>query len=245
MAKVGFLGTGAIAAAMVRGLTGQGHQIFVSERGAIKAAELAESYSDVRILPNPDVVAQSEIVIACLMADTARETLSSLPFRADQTVLSVMADITLAELSHLCTPATDLAIFIPLPFVADGGCPLPVTPTNRALDALFGKKNIIIPCRDEKALNAHFAACSLASVAFAQMQETALWLAQHTEDSEGAEAYVTALLGGYIPNIETLSSAIEDLNTEGGFNQTLRLHMDPARSLLKVGLDSFAERLGL
>ena len=30
MACVGFLGTGKIAAAMVRGITGQGHEIYVS-----------------------------------------------------------------------------------------------------------------------------------------------------------------------------------------------------------------------
>ncbi|MEM7438012.1 MAG: NAD(P)-binding domain-containing protein [Pseudomonadota bacterium] len=245
MAKVGFLGTGAIAAAMVKGLSGQGHQILVSERSHNTATELSDAFEEVSVAPNDAVVANSDILILCLMADTARAVLPNLPFRADQSVLSVMADVPLADLADLCAPATNFAIFIPLPFIATGSCPLPVTPESLVLEELFGSKNIIIPCRDEKALNAHFAACSLASVTFAQMQETASWLAQHTGDANGAEAYIKALLGGYIPQIETLASAIADLNTEGGFNQTLRLHMDPARGQLKDGLDQFAPRLGL
>lgn len=245
MAEIGFIGTGAIAAALVEGLAGQGHRIRVSERNANTAGRLANGFAEVTVHPNAEVVAQSDTLILCLMAKTARAVLPALPFRADQTVLSVMADVPLADLSDLIAPATEPAIFIPLPFVARGGCPLPVTPESPALRALLGARNTIIPCRDESALNAHFAACALASVTFAQMQETARWLARHTGDGAAAEAYVRALLGGYIPAIGSLGEALDDLDTEGGFNQTLRRRMDAAAQDLRAGLEAFEPRLKL
>lgn len=245
MADLGFLGTGAIAAAMVQALAGQGHRIWVSERNADTAASLAARFDEVSVVPNAEVVARADTLILCLMAETARAVLPGLPFRADQTVLSVMADLSRAGLAPLIAPAKDPAIFIPLPFVAQGGCPLPVTPDSAAVRALFGDRNTVIPCRDETALNAHFAACALASVTFAQMQETADWLAGHTGDPSGAEAYVTALLGGYVPCIASLADALAELDTDGGFNQTLRRDMDPARSALRQALERFEPRLGL
>ncbi|MGR3696939.1 MAG: NAD(P)-binding domain-containing protein, partial [Roseovarius sp.] len=39
--RLGFLGTGTIAEAVVRGLAPDGHQITVSERSAVRAARLA------------------------------------------------------------------------------------------------------------------------------------------------------------------------------------------------------------
>lgn len=245
MAHIGFIGTGAIAQALVEALAGQGHRLFITQRSESISARLADRFDDVHVLPAEEVVAQASIVIPCLMADVARDVLPGLPFRADQVILSVMADVPLADLRTLCAPAASCAIFIPLPFVAQGGCPLPVTPDSPALRTLLGARNTVIPCRDEAALNAHFAACALASVTFAQMQTTAQWLAGHTGDAEGAEAYVKALLGGYIPCIDTLDAALADLSTEGGFNATLRAHMAAANAALREGLEAFEARLGL
>ena len=47
--RVGFLGTGEITAAMVRGLKGQGHRILVSPRNAAMAATLAAEVPEVAI----------------------------------------------------------------------------------------------------------------------------------------------------------------------------------------------------
>ena len=134
--RVGFLGTGAIAAAMVRGLAGQGHLILVSPRNASTAATLAAELPEVAIAPNDALVAGSDVVFLCLLARTAEEVLPGLPFRPDQTVISVMVDAPLANLRRLCAPAREIAITIPLPPIAGGGCPLPVYPASPALDAI-------------------------------------------------------------------------------------------------------------
>lgn len=85
--RVGFLGTGEITAAMVRGLQGQGHRILVSPRNAERAAALAAEFREVSVAPNDQVVAGSDVVFLCLLARVAGEVLPGLPFRAGQTII--------------------------------------------------------------------------------------------------------------------------------------------------------------
>ena len=115
MTRVGFIGTGEIAAHMVAGLAGQGHELLVSPRSADVAERLAKDHAEVRIAPNAEIAARADVIFLCLMADTARDVLPGLAFRADQSIISVMADVGLDELARLCAPATDIALTIPLP----------------------------------------------------------------------------------------------------------------------------------
>lgn len=246
--RVGFLGTGEITAAMVRGLKGQGHQILVSPRNAATAATLAAQVPGVAIAPNEQLVAQSDVVFLCLLARVAQEVLPTLPFRPGQTVISVMVDAPLATLRQLCAPATDIAITIPLPPITTGGCPLPVYPASPALDALFGARNLILPQPSEAALNAHLGASALCSPILDQLLTATEWLTDHTGNPAAAEAYIAAMIRGYLPERAAagdLAEALKKLSTEGGLNATLRAAMAPAKETLHHGLTAFHTRLGL
>lgn len=248
MARIGFIGTGEIAALMVQGLAGQGHQITVSERNAQVAARLAATVDGVTIAPNTDVVAGSDIVILCLLARVADAALAGLPFRKGQAVISVMVDVGLERLRALCAPATDIAITIPLPPIATGGCPLPVYPASPALEALYGAKNRVFPVRDEVALNAHFGATAFCAPFLEQVLTTAAWLAEFTGDTDQSQAYIRDVLRGYLPADGAaghMGAALHSLSTEGGLNATLRAGMTGANADLRAGLDGFRARLGL
>ncbi|WP_294621514.1 NAD(P)-binding domain-containing protein [uncultured Roseovarius sp.] len=248
--KIGFLGTGGIAAPMVEALSGKGHHILVSERSAEVSARLAAQFAEVEIAPNDRVVAASEVVIACLMADVARAVLPDLPFREGQKLISVMVDVSVNSLRELAAPVTDISVTIPMPFIGQGGCPLPVYPDTGSVAALFGAENIVLPVTSEAALNAHFAASALSSVVLAEMVTTADWLADITGDAAKAEAYVAALIAGYFKNMRfdgsgEVKALLDALSTEGGLNATLRDRMAGARKELTEGLDAFRPRLGL
>ncbi len=248
MARVGFIGTGEIASLMVQGLAGQGHEIVVSDRNPQVAARLKATVPGLRVAPNAEVVEGADIVILCLLARVADEALTGLPFRAGQSVISVMVDVGLAKLQKLCAPATDIAITIPLPPIAVGGCPLPVYPASRVLEQLFGAKNRVFTVRDEVALNAHFGATALCSPFLEQVLTTAAWLTEFTADADQSQAYVRDVLRGYLPEDGEkghLGAALQSLSTEGGLNATLRAAMTVANTELRAGLDGFRGRLGL
>lgn len=249
--RVGFLGTGEIATAMVRGLAGRGHQIVVSARNAEKAAQLAAEVPQVTVAENADVVAQSDTVFLCLMAETARQVLPDLPFRADQAIVSAMADVSLAELQTLCAPATEIAITIPLAAIAQGGSMLPVTPSSPALQALFGKTDTILPVASEHALNAHFAGTALCAPLLALMQSGSRWLAAETGDAKGAEQYVAGIFAAFLRDVASgkadFDTLLQSLATEGGLNAHMKSHMAKAGApeALVQGLDALKPRLGL
>jgi pyrroline-5-carboxylate reductase len=248
MARIGFIGTGEITAAMVRGLQGQGHKILVSPRNANMAATLAAEVAEVSIAPNDQVVAGSDVVFLCLMAKVAETVLTGLPFRAGQTVISVMVDAPLAKLRAWCAPATDISITIPLPPIAQGGCPLPVYPASPALEALFGARNLVIPLQSETAINAHLAASAICSPMLDQLLTAGQWLAGFTGDRDAAEAYVSTMIRCYLPARPAsgeLADALQKLSTEGGLNATLRAHMSSAKTMMTEGLDGFRTRVGL
>jgi pyrroline-5-carboxylate reductase len=250
MARIGFLGTGEIATAMVRGLADRGHVITVSARNADMAGALAAAHADVTVAGNAQVVGQSDVVIACLMASVAREVLPGLPWRAGQAVISVMVDVPLADLTRFCAPAQDIALTIPMPFIAAGGCPLPVFPDSPALHDLFGAGNLIIPVGSEVALNAHFAASALSAPVLRLLREGTDWLARETGDPAGAEAYVSALFAGYMHPDRSgkhFDSLLASLATPGGLNATLRARLEQigAPDTLRAAMDELRPRLGL
>lgn len=248
MARLGFIGTGEITAAMVRGLAGQGHRILVSPRNATVAAALAAEFGEVAVAPNDQVVAGSDVVFLCLLARVAEEVLPGLPFRRDQSIISVMVDAPLAKLRQLCAPVSDIAITIPLPPIAKGGCPLPVYPASPVVEALFGQRNPVIPLRSEAALSAHLGASALCSPILDQLLAAADWLAGFTGDRNGAETYISAMIRAYLPAEPApgeLAGALAKLSTEGGLNATLRAAMEPAKADLRRGLDGFRGRLQL
>ena len=252
MARIGFLGTGEIASAMVNTIAADGHAILVSERNEQVSADLERRFAGVTRAANQTVVGDSDIVVVCLLADVARDVLPTLPFRADQTVISVMAGMQVAEVEQLCAPARDLCVAIPLPPMPAGGAPMAVFPQNPTLTAVFGPHATIHPCDGEVALNAHFAATGLLLPLLDQIDVTARWLAAFTGDRGAAEAYLAGLLGGYCTLLSEnanldLATLRGGLSTEGGLNQTLSevLADSGTHAALEAGLDGFRKRLGL
>ena len=127
MAIICFIGTGEIASAMVNGITNQGHKIYVSKRGVKYASKLA-LLNDVQITNNQELIDKSDIIILCLLKNTAEKVLPKLNFKKDKKIISVMVDVSFYDLTTLCNPSQEIEITIPLPFIAGGNCPLPCYP---------------------------------------------------------------------------------------------------------------------
>lgn len=248
---IGFIGTGRITRRLVAGAAGRGHALILTRRNEAISAELAAAHEEVEVVESAHEVAERcDTVFLCLPVDVARETLPAVPFRAGQSVISVMVGFTLEELRAVAAPAGDVAITVPMPSIAHGGCPLPVYPDAGALEAIYGDRNPVIPLADEAALQQFFAITGTVLPVLQELRTMSDWLAEQTGDPATAERYVTALYSGYLARLGTdadmsLDAAIDDLSIEGGLNATLRERLKTSGHYddLHAGLDALLARL--
>lgn len=252
--RIGFLGTGRIAEAMVDALAGGAHALTVSRRSEAVSARIRERHPAVRLVDdNQTLVAENDVIFVCLLARTAWEVLPTLSFQADQRVISVMADAPVARLREAVAPAAEVCSTIPMPFIATAPCPLPVCPGASAplLEAIFGERGLVIPVADEAAMTPHWAVAGTAAGVFDTLDTIARWLAAQTGDGVGAERYVAGLLGGYLGSLPKDGSgrfeeAIDHLSTPGGLNHQFMTHLRDryVPETVREGLDTLRERLG-
>jgi pyrroline-5-carboxylate reductase len=251
MSRIGFIGTGHIAAPMVRFLSQRGHAIAVSARNRDVAAQLKASHG-VTVAPNQGVLDRSDVVFLCLRPHLAVDVLENLTFRADHKIISVMAGISMDQLSTLCAPASDICMTIPLGFLEQGGCPLPVFPQSPLLERLFAPENPVIATASEFALNQHFAVCVMLPGLLDLMETGAQWLGEKTGDAGGAAQYTTELVKGFLSalppsSVAQLSSERDALATEG----SLSLHMvqtlrdGNCHHVLRAAMDDIGAKLEL
>ncbi len=226
MKRIGFIGTGHIAAPMARALARAGHSVTVSERNAETAGALARADLGIAVRPNQQVLDASEVVFLCLRPTIWEDVAASLTWSPAQKIVSVMAGVGLDALRAVCAPVTEISSTIPYGFIEDGGCPLPVAGNPEAMQTLFGVQNPVMPVAHESQLIHYFAASSLMSGVLGLLEVTSGWLGRHTGDSAAAELYTSSLAGGFLwhgsfQETGALARAKWDLATPGTLNRQM------------------------
>lgn len=105
--RAGIIGTGHLAGFLVEGCnrTGAPYRFVVSPRSAAKAAELRHRFGVEIASSNQDVIDRSDLVLVCVRPKDAKAVLEPLTFRSGQTVLSLMAAVTYADMQAWAAPA--------------------------------------------------------------------------------------------------------------------------------------------
>jgi pyrroline-5-carboxylate reductase len=196
--KVGFLGTGHIAAPMARLIARQGHTVTVSERSQETSSALAAAGLGIAVANNQSVLEACDVVFLCLRPGVWADVAAPLNWRANHRIISVMAGVSLAQIMQVCAPVTHVSATLPLEFLETGGCPLPVAGPDEPLRTLLGTINPIIPLDDEAQLQSYFAASALMSGVLGVMQSGAEWLGEATHNKGAGEVYVANLISGYL-----------------------------------------------
>lgn len=238
MMRIGVIGTGTIASAVVRGIAGQGHQITVSERSARHAQALAEAFDTVTVAANQDVIDQSDVVLLGLMVEAAPDVLAPLAFRPDQRVVSMMAGASLAQIAVMVAPAQAAAIMVPFPGIGSGGSPVIAQGDVGLVQELVTSANTVYPVATDDELAAYLCAQAVLSPVARLAEDAAAWLGAKVSDPDAGEAFLRHLLSSSLVN-SAAGALVEALNTPGGYNQRLRVALEEGgmRETLRAGLD--------
>ncbi|MDP9810699.1 pyrroline-5-carboxylate reductase [Rhizobium tibeticum] len=229
--KIGFIGTGAITDAMVRGLlakTAAVARVTISPRNAEIAGRLAADFAEVSIATdNQAVVDASDMVVLAVRPQIARDALNGLTFRKGQSVVSVIAATSRKTLLEWIGADVHLVQAIPLPFVADREGVTAVFPPDPHVAALFSVLGTAVECETKEEYDLLAAASALMSTVLGIMDVSAAWLEQRGLAKGKGRAYIaslfaslsqTALRSSTIP-LEALSG---EFATKGGLNEQVQ-----------------------
>jgi len=231
--RIGFVGTGNIAAAVVGGLctaTEPPERVLVSPRNAEKAAALAARFPMVAVAPdNQAVVDGSDCVFMAVRPPLAEAVLPPLRLRPDHKVISLMAAVPLATLGRLVRPATDIVRAVPLPTAARHIGPIALFPDDGDAAALFGRIGTAVPVDDERLFDALCTVTAVAAAQYALLGRVADWLAAQGVEKRAAIRYVAAIAQAFAADAgkaeeHGFPALIEEVATPGGMNeQVLRM----------------------
>ena len=228
---IGFVGTGAITEALVRGFRDQADgpdRIVLSPRNAERANRLAVAFHDVQVAAsNQEVVDASDTVCLAVRPQIARQVIEGLRFRENQRVASLLPTFALEEITRLVAPATDVCRLLPVPAAACRQGPIAIFPAKHSAAPLFARVGALVELDQEDEFRALLAATSLMAPFFAANDAVARWLITKGVTQQHARRYVAqlaaALANRALDEAESFERLVAEHTTPQGLNaQALR-----------------------
>jgi pyrroline-5-carboxylate reductase len=251
--KLGFVGCGRIASAMVTGLcsTGSAGPIVLSARNAQVAAGLASRFANVQIAPtNQAVLDACDVVVLAVRPQIAFGVLSELRFRPDHNVVSLIATLPLDCIRSATTPATLVTRAVPLPSVALRQGPTAIYPPRQPIKALFDALGTAIELDDESQFDAFTAATAIMASYFSFASTVSGWMTRNGVAPENAHSYVGNMLRGLAATSlaapdRSFNALAEEHQTPGGLNEQVvqLITCDGSFVELDLALDAVLKRL--
>jgi len=226
--RIGFVGTGAITEAMVRGLlTAPAYvsEIYVSPRNAEIAARLDAEFEAVFVASdNQDVVNRSDALVLAIRPQIAEEVVSGLVFKDGQLVISVIAATEHRRLRNWIAADVKIVQAIPLPFVADRQGVTALYPPDTEVAALFDALGTAVQCGSKREYDLLAAASAMMSTYFGIMETTTDWLTAHGLDRAKGQAYIAPLFASLAqralrPDVTSFAALSTEFATIGGLNE--------------------------
>lgn len=250
--KYGFIGVGAIASAIVKGIcegNDDAPEIIISPRNQTIASNLARAYPTVNVAKsNQAVVDKTDATIICLRPAIGRSELEALKFSEETVVISAIAGIPVDELRSLVHPAKTVVRIIPLPRIAVRGSVTPIYPPNDVVKDLFDSLGGSVEVTDESSFDAFSATTATIAAHFAYIDTIAHWLGTHGVPADDAAKYVSSVfvgLGEALKAGESLDALVKEHATPGGNNELFlkTLTERGVRDEVTRGLDLVFDRL--
>ena len=228
--RIGFIGSGGITSAIVRGLLSApeftGNVTLSVHKNREKAEALKAQFpSRIEISEdNREVAGRSDIIFIAVLPSQNEAVLRSLEFRTDQRVISVVGGAKIGDLTELYKPAMSVSRIIPLPFAARRMGPVLFygsDPLSRELVALLGE---LVELSSEREFEILGPITGMMVPYYGIVAETVKWSMEKGLSFRTALDYTTYMneaLSSYMRTdcTEDVEGFLRDNSTPGGVNE--------------------------
>ena len=152
--NLGFIGTGKIASSVITGISHSKisfKKILVSRRNKIISQNLAKKFKKVIVVKdNQKLVNSCDWIFLSVTPTVGKKIIKDLKFRSNQTIISFISTITLAQLKKAIKVKAKIIRAIPLPPISLKKGPVPICPPNKKVKDFFNKIGTTIEIKNEK-----------------------------------------------------------------------------------------------
>jgi pyrroline-5-carboxylate reductase len=252
--KLGFIGTGVISEATIRGLMKSDvtvEKLLLSRRSEAISTKLASDFDCVEVLDdNQAIVDGSDIIVLVVRPQIAEQVLSGLSVGTDKQVISLVATLTHQTMASWFGKEVSISRAIPLPFVEERLGVTAIYPNQAAAHEIFAAVGTVVVADTQGGFDRYGVASATMGIYFESLSTLSTWMEQEGTPPRNAQTYLAALFNGLNHtarnNIDKpFSEQVPEHCTPGGLNeQGVNVFREQGgKDALIAALDSLKDRI--
>ena len=195
--KLGFIGTGKIASSVITGICKSKikfNKILVSARNKTVAQNLSKKFKKVSIAKNnQQIVDNCNWVFLSVTPSVGEKIIKNLKFKSNQTIISFISTITLAQLKKDIKVRAQIVRAIPLPPISLKKGPVPICPPNRKVKEFFNHLGTTVEIKNEKSSINFWSTSGMMAPFYELLRVMTDWLVKRGVKRDNAQKYITSL----------------------------------------------------
>ena len=226
--KLGFIGTGRITSAVVTGICNSNisyKNIVISQRNKSISSSLKRKFKKITISKdNQEIVNTSDWIFLSVTPTVGEKIIKDLKFRSNQTIISFISTITLAQLKKAIKVKAKIIRAIPLPPISLKKGPVPICPPNKKVKDFFNKIGTTVEIKNEKSSINFWATSGMMAPFYELLRVMTEWLVKRGVKRDNAQKYITSLFlalseDAVVNSKKDLKHLVKESQTPKGLNE--------------------------
>ena len=195
--KLGFIGSGKIASSVITGICTSKisfTKILISPRNKSTAQKLKKKFKKIIIAKdNQQIINSCNWVFLAVIPTVGEKIIKELKFRSNQTIISFISTITLAQLKNAIKVKAKIIRAIPLPPISLKKGPVPICPPNKKVKDFFNKIGTTVEIKNEKSSINFWATSGMMAPFYELLSVMTNWLVKRGVKRNNAQKYIISL----------------------------------------------------
>ena len=195
--KIGFIGTGKIASAVITGIfrSSINHKkVIISPRNKKTAKKLKKKFKSITIAKNnQEIVNLCDWIFLSITPTVGEKIIKELKFKSSQIIISFISTITLKQLKKAIKVRAKIIRAIPLPPISLKKGPVPICPPNKKVKEFFNKIGTTIEIKDEVSSINFWTTSGMMAPFYELLRVMTSWLVKRGIKKNNAQKYITSL----------------------------------------------------
>jgi len=226
--KLGFIGTGKIAASVITGIYNSNisfSKIIISKRNNLIAQKLKKKFKRVSIAKNnQEIVDSCNWVFLSITPTVGQKIIKDLKFKPNQTIISFISTINLNQLKKDIKVKAKIVRAIPLPPISLKKGPVPIFPPNKKVKDFFNKIGTTVEIKDEKSSINFWSTSGMMASFYELLRVMTEWLVKKGVKRTNAQKYITTLFlalseDAVVNSKKDLKYLVKESQTPKGLNE--------------------------